>query len=162
MSAAKILAVDDEADFELLITSGFAARSATRNSSCALPITARRRRRSSPNPTIDLMLLDINVPVMDGLTLLARPREQRAELRTIIVSAYGDMQNLRTAMNRGAFDFVIKPVDLNDLEITVRKTIDDIARLGDIAARRGRTRAAIWPATSRPLSQRCWPTATSH
>jgi len=73
---------------------------------------------------------------MDGLTLLARLREQRTEVRTIIVSAYGDMQNLRTAMNRGAFDFVTKPIDLNDLEITVRRTIDDISRLRDIDQRR--------------------------
>src|SRR6202035_5136966 len=85
---------------------------------------------------IDLMLLDINMPVMDGLTLLARLREQRNEVRTIIVSAYGDMTNLRTAMNRGAFDFVTKPVDFGDLEITVRKTIDDLSRLRDIDRRR--------------------------
>jgi adenylate cyclase len=73
---------------------------------------------------------------MDGLTLLARLREQRKEVRTIIVSAYGDMQNLRTAMNRGAFDFVTKPVDLNDLEITVRKTIDDIGKLREVDEQR--------------------------
>jgi DNA-binding NtrC family response regulator len=59
----------------------------------------------------------INMPVMDGLTLLARLREQRTEMRTIIVSAYGYMQNLRTATKRGAFDFVTKPADLDDPEI---------------------------------------------
>jgi adenylate cyclase len=84
---------------------------------------------------------------MDGLTLLAHLREQRNEVRTIIVSAYGDMTNLRTAMNRGAFDFVTKPVDLNDLEITVRKTLDDIARLREVdrqraAAERARSNLA--------------------
>jgi adenylate cyclase len=84
---------------------------------------------------------------MDGLTLLAVLRERRIDVRTIMVSAYGDMQNLRTAMNRGAFDFVTKPVDFGDLEITVRKTIDDIARLRDIdqrreAAERARTNLA--------------------
>ncbi|MBV8515194.1 MAG: response regulator, partial [Acidobacteria bacterium] len=81
---------------------------------------------------IDLILLDINMPVMDGLTLLARLREQRAPVKAIIVSAYGDMANIRTAMNRGAFDFVTKPVDLQDLEITIRKTLDDIAKLREI------------------------------
>ena len=67
------------------------------------------------------MLLDINMPVVDGLTLPNELRERQSPVRAIIVSAYGDMTNLRTAMNRGAFDFVTKPVDLNDLEITVRK-----------------------------------------
>src|ERR1019366_5143926 len=83
-------------------------------------------------PDIDLMLLDINMPVMDGLTLLNELRERKSPVRAIIVSAYGDMTNLRTAMNRGAFDFVTKPVDLNDLEITVRKALTDIAKLREI------------------------------
>jgi adenylate cyclase len=137
MSAAKILAVDDEADFELLITQRF--RRQIRDKEFEFRFAHHGEEALAAlagEPDIDLMLLDINMPVMDGLTLLARLREQRAEVRTIIVSAYGDMQNLRTAMNRGAFDFVTKPVDLNDLEITVRKTIDDIARLRDIDRRR--------------------------
>ena len=83
-------------------------------------------------PDIDLMLLDINMPVMDGLTLLGELRERQSAVRAIIVSAYGDMANLRTAMNRGAFDFVTKPVDLSDLEITVRKTLDNIAKLREM------------------------------
>jgi adenylate cyclase len=78
------------------------------------------------------------MPVMDGLTLLARLREQQSAVRAIIVSAYGDMTNLRTAMNRGAFDFVTKPVDLADLEITIRKTLDEIGKLREIE----RSRAA--------------------
>jgi adenylate cyclase len=137
MSPAKILAVDDEPDFELLLTQRFRRQIRERefefrfahHGEEALAVLAAE-------PDVDLMLLDINMPVMDGLTLLARLREDRTEVRTIIVSAYGDMQNLRTAMNRGAFDFVTKPVDLNDLEITVRKTIADIARLRDIDRQR--------------------------
>src|SRR6059058_5909474 len=76
------------------------------------------------------------MPVMDGLTLLGRLRERQSAVRAIIVSAYGDMTNLRTAMNRGAFDFVTKPVDLNDLEITIRKTLEDIARVRELDSRR--------------------------
>src|SRR5947199_6797683 len=72
------------------------------------------------------------MPVMDGLTLLNELRERKSPVRAIIVSAYGDMTNLRTAMNRGAFDFVTKPVDFGDLEITIRKTVDDIAKLREI------------------------------
>ena len=137
MSAAKILAVDDEPDFELLITQRFRRQIREKEFEFRFAHHGEEALEAlAAEPDIDLILLDINMPVMDGLTLLARLREQRAEVRTIIVSAYGDMQNLRTAMNRGAFDFVTKPVDLNDLEITVRKTIDDIARLRDIDRRR--------------------------
>src|SRR6476469_7711342 len=76
------------------------------------------------------------MPVMDGLTLLAELRARQSPARAIIVSAYGDMINIRTAMNRGAFDFVTKPVDLNDLEITIGKTLDDIARVREIERQR--------------------------
>ena len=80
------------------------------------------------DPEIELMLLDINMPVMDGLTLLSVLQERESPVRAVIVSAYGDMPNIRTAMNRGAFDFVTKPVDLKDLDITIKKTLGEIAR----------------------------------
>ena len=134
---AKILAVDDEPDFELLLTQRF--RRQVREQEFAFRF-ARHGEEAlamlSAEPDIDLLLLDINMPVMDGLTLLARLREQQSPVRAIIVSAYGDMPNLRTAMNRGAFDFVTKPVDLNDLEITIRKTLDDIGKLREIERQR--------------------------
>ena len=137
MSPAKILAVDDEPDFELLIRQRFrrqirAGKFAFRfaqNGEEALAVLAKE-------PDIGLLLLDINMPVMDGLTLLAELRERQSDARAIIVSAYGDMANIRTAMNRGAFDFVTKPVDLNDLEITIMKTLDDIAKLRELDRRR--------------------------
>jgi adenylate cyclase len=134
---AKILAVDDEPDFELLLTQRF--RRHIREGEFAFRF-ARHGEEAlemlAVEPDIDLILLDINMPVMDGLTLLARLREQQSPVRAIIVSAYGDMPNLRTAMNRGAFDFVTKPVDLNDLEITIRKTLDDIGKLREIERQR--------------------------
>jgi adenylate cyclase len=72
------------------------------------------------------------MPVMDGLTLLTELRERKSPVRTIMVSAYGDMTNLRTAMNRGAFDFVTKPVDFADLELTIHKTLADITKIREI------------------------------
>ncbi len=133
MPPAKILAVDDEPDFELLITQRFRRQIREREFSFRFARHGEEALAAlAAEPDIDLMLLDINMPVMDGLTLLARLREEQAPVKAIIVSAYGDMTNLRTAMNRGAFDFVTKPVDLQDLEVTVRKTLDDIAKLREI------------------------------
>jgi sigma-B regulation protein RsbU (phosphoserine phosphatase) len=76
---------------------------------------------------IDLILSDINMPEMDGLTLLDKVKDlNKTALKTIMVSAYGDMDNIRTAMNRGAFDFVMKPINFEDLQITIQKTIKQV------------------------------------
>ncbi len=130
---AKILGVDDEADFEVLIRQRF--RRQIRDGEFIFRFAHHGKEALdvlASEPDIELMLLDINMPIMDGLTLLTELRERQSPVRAIIVSAYGDMTNLRTAMNRGAFDFVTKPVDLNDLEITVRKALTDIAKLREI------------------------------
>ena len=74
------------------------------------------------HPDIDLVLSDINMPGMDGLTLLQRVPEINPVVKVVIVSAYGDMDNIREAMNRGAFDFLTKPIDFADLEKTIEKT----------------------------------------
>jgi class 3 adenylate cyclase len=78
---------------------------------------------------VDVVLSDINMPEMDGLTLLSRLGEQNGLLKSVIVSAYGDMENIRTAMNRGAFDFITKPVNFEDLELTMEKTIKHVGQL---------------------------------
>lgn len=135
--AAKILAVDDEPDFELLIKQRF--RRQIRDEEFDFRF-ARHGEEAltalSAEPDIELMLLDINMPVMDGLTLLSELRDRQSAVQAIIVSAYGDMTNLRTAMNRGAFDFITKPVDLSDLEITVHKALANIAKLREMERQR--------------------------
>lgn len=75
----------------------------------------------------DIVLSDINMPVMDGLTLLAQIPDVDPDIRAVMVSAYGDMENIRTAMNRGAFDFVTKPIDFTDLKTTIERTIENLA-----------------------------------
>jgi adenylate cyclase len=137
MNPAKILAVDDEADFERLITQRF--RRQIRDKEFEFRFAHHGEGALAmldADPEIELMLLDINMPVMDGLTLLSHLRDRQSSVKAIMVSAYGDMANLRTAMNRGAFDFVTKPVDFGDLEITMRKTLADITKLREIEHQR--------------------------
>jgi adenylate cyclase len=137
VASAKILAVDDEPDFELLIKQRF--RRQIRDEEFEFRFAHHGEEALAAlldEPDIELMLLDINMPVMDGLTLLTELRERQLEVQAIIVSAYGDMTNLRTAMNRGAFDFVTKPVDLRDLEITVRKALANVAKLREMDRQR--------------------------
>ena len=72
---------------------------------------------------ISMVLTDIRMPEMDGLSLISKLTELDQNLKAVVVSAYGDMQNIRMAMNYGAFDFVTKPIDFEDLEITINKTL---------------------------------------
>ncbi|HSU28741.1 MAG TPA: adenylate/guanylate cyclase domain-containing protein, partial [Chitinophagaceae bacterium] len=81
------------------------------------------------NPETDIILTDINMPEMDGLTLLSKLNEQHSLLKSVIVSAYGDMENIRTAMNRGAFDFITKPVNFEDLDLTMERTIAHVNQM---------------------------------
>ena len=124
----KILVVDDEPDLEPLmlqrmrrqIRRGEYEFVFAENGQVALD-------HLRGDPTIDMVLSDINMPVMDGLTLLSHIPEVNPDLRAVIISAYGDMQNIRTAMNRGAFDFVTKPVDFDDLRFTMDRTLQRVA-----------------------------------
>ncbi len=87
------------------------------------------------HPHVDMVVSDINMPRMDGLSLLAKLQEAEEKKWTIIVSAYGDMSNIRTAMNRGAFDFLTKPIDFGDLELTIDKTIRHIEMMREARRR---------------------------
>jgi adenylate cyclase len=124
---AKILVVDDEADLELLIKQKF--RRKIRENVYEFVFAQNGEEalaRLGEHPDMDIILSDINMPVMDGLVLLSRLPEANPIVRAVVVSAYGDMQNIRTAMNRGAFDFVCKPVDFEDLDLTMEKTITHV------------------------------------
>ena len=126
----KILVVDDETDLELLIKQKF--RRKIREATYEFVFATNGEEaltRINEHPDTDVILSDINMPVMDGLTLLTHTHAQHPAMKTVIVSAYGDLGNLRTAMNRGAFDFVVKPVDFTDLEVTIEKTADQVRQL---------------------------------
>jgi adenylate cyclase len=121
---AKILVVDDEPDLEVLIKQRFRKQIRDRQYEFVFAINgsdALDKIRESED--LDIVLSDINMPEMDGLTLLDKMGQLNPILKAVIVSAYGDMDNIRIAMNRGAFDFITKPVNFEDLDLTIVKTI---------------------------------------
>lgn len=127
--AIKILSVDDEVDLEMLITQYF--RRQIRKGEYEFFFAhngIEALKEMLKHPDIDIILSDINMPEMDGLTLLARIREMNNPAqKCIMVSAYGDMQNIRAAMNGGAFDFATKPIDMDDLSRTIEKACEQIS-----------------------------------
>jgi class 3 adenylate cyclase len=126
---AKILVVDDEPDLEVLIKQRFRKQIRDRQYEFLFAINgvdALNRIRDSED--LDIVLSDINMPEMDGLTLLDKMGQLNPILKAVIVSAYGDMDNIRIAMNRGAFDFITKPVNFEDLDLTIIKTIKHVTQ----------------------------------
>jgi adenylate cyclase len=127
---AKILVADDEADLEILIKQKF--RKEIRENTYEFIFAANGNEaldKLMHDPEIDVLLSDINMPEMDGLTLLSKINESNLLTKAVIVSAYGDMENIRIAMNRGAFDFVCKPVNFQDLGLTIQKTLEYVKQL---------------------------------
>ena len=131
-----ILVVDDEPDLEMLLLQKF--RKQVRDGSLRF-LFARdgvdALTMLAANRDVDIVLSDINMPRMDGLSLLAKLQQMDEDLSTIIVSAYSDMANIRIAMNRGAYDFVTKPIDFPDLEATIVKTIHHVEALREAQRR---------------------------
>ncbi len=123
----KILVVDDEEDLKILIKQRFRQKIRQKEYDFIFAENGKHAlQQLLEHQDVDLVLSDINMPEMDGLTLLSKLKEQNSILKSVIVSAYGDMENIRTAMNRGAFDFITKPIDFKDLEITIEKTIEHV------------------------------------
>lgn len=124
----KILSVDDEVDLEVLLTQYF--RRKIRKGEYEFYFAhngIEGLKQLLQHPDIDIILSDINMPEMDGLTMLAKVNEMRnPALKVIMVSAYGDMENIRTAMNNGAFDFATKPIDLDDLQKSIDNAVEQI------------------------------------
>lgn len=120
----RILVVDDETDLETLIKQKFRKQIREKEYEFFFAINGVDALNKLNNDIeVDIVLSDINMPEMDGLTLLSKLTELKPLLKSVIVSAYGDMDNIRTAMNRGAFDFITKPINFEDLIITIEKTI---------------------------------------
>lgn len=126
----KILVADDEADLELLIRQKFRQKIRDQQYEFVFALNGKEAvEKLKEHRDIDVLLSDINMPEMDGLTLLANLSDIAPLTKAVMVSAYGDMENIRTAMNKGAFDFVTKPVNFEDLELTIQKTIQYVSQL---------------------------------
>jgi adenylate cyclase len=131
-----ILVVDDEPDLEALVLQKF--RKQIRDGLVSFVFAhdgIEALEVIEQHPDVDMVVSDINMPRMDGLSLLQKLQEADEKKSTIIVSAYGDMSNIRTAMNRGAFDFLTKPIDFIDLETTIQKTIRHVETLREAQRR---------------------------
>ncbi len=127
---SKILVVDDEIDLEVLIKQKFRQKIRDHQYDFIFAVNGKHALEQLELHTdVDVVLSDINMPEMDGLTLLTKLSEQNSLMKSVIVSAYGDMENIRTAMNRGAFDFITKPVNFEDLELTMEKTIKHVNQM---------------------------------
>ena len=127
---AKILVVDDEPDLESLIRQKF--RKKIRHNELQFVFAhdgVEALSKLQTEPDIDMVLTDINMPGMDGLALLTKLAEQYPTIKAVILSAYGDIENIRKAMNLGAFDFLTKPIDFQDLEITTNKTLQHVQQM---------------------------------
>ena len=138
-----VLVVDDEPDLETLILRKF--RKQVRDGGISFLFAhdgVDALQAIEQYPHVDLVVMDINMPRMDGLSLLAKLQEREDKKSAIIVSAYGDMNNIRTAMNRGAFDFVTKPIDFADLEATILKTIRHVEVLREARRRQAEAERA--------------------
>ena len=128
----KILVVDDEPDLQPLILQRMRRNIRSgRYSFVFAGNGVEALEQLNNDPDIDMVVSDINMPQMDGLTLLEQIPKVDPNVRSVIISAYGDMRNIRTAMNRGAFDFVTKPLDFEDLQITIDRTLTHMAEWKD-------------------------------
>ena len=120
--------MDDELDLELLLTQYF--RRKIRKGEYEFFFAhngLEAMQMLLQHPDIDIVLSDINMPEMDGLTLLKKIKDRNnPALKVVMVSAYGEMSNIRQAMNNGAFDFATKPIDLDDLQRTIDKAQAEI------------------------------------
>jgi two-component system, NtrC family, sensor kinase len=136
VTPARILIVDDELELERLIKQRLRKKIVAKEIELIFAHNGKEAIEKLQNARpIDMVLTDINMPEMDGLTLLNKLHEIDGTLKAVVISAYGDMKNIRTAMNSGAFDFITKPINFEDLAITINKTLKDVKEVRETLKR---------------------------
>jgi response regulator of citrate/malate metabolism len=127
---AKILVVDDDLDLESLFRQKFRQQIQQQRLQFVFVHNGVEALEKLETETgIEVVLADINMPEMDGLSLLQEIKTAYPLVRVVIVSAYADLDHVRKAMNYGAFDFLPKPINFRDLEATTLKTLDYVQQL---------------------------------
>lgn len=150
---ASILVVDDEPDLELLIGQKFRHQIRQREFYFAFAGDGLEALTVlQTEPTFDLVLTDINMPRMDGLTLLGHLSAINPVLKAVVITAYGDMNNIRTAMHRGAYDFLTKPIDFDDLAATIHRALEHVQQYLQVVAQLTEAAAAVERGTFTPAS----------
>lgn len=137
----KILVVDDEPDLELLILQKFRKQIAAKEYAFVFASNGKEAlAKLAEDPELNVILTDINMPEMDGIALLSNLQTLNRPYKAIVISAYGDMPNIRSAMNQGASEFITKPIDFQDLEITINKVIQQYTQLNEGVAAKNQLR----------------------
>ncbi|MEL7034126.1 MAG: EAL domain-containing protein [Cyanobacteria bacterium J06592_8] len=141
---AKILVVDDEVELQRLIKQRFRKNIRAKEFDFVFVHNGvEALNKLKQECKIDVVLTDINMPEMDGLTLLGELSDIDDNIKAVVVSAYSDLTNIRTAMNRGAFDFLTKPIDFRDLEITIKKTLKFVQKIRERQEQLEKTQAKL-------------------
>ncbi|HOQ60316.1 MAG TPA: sigma-54 dependent transcriptional regulator [Vicinamibacterales bacterium] len=120
MAERVVLVVDDEAA-QRTVLAGFLRKRGYEVVSAAGVDEAVQQ---ASNRTIDLVLTDLNMPGKDGLVLIDRLRALNPELPVIVMTAYGTVASAVSAMKRGAADYLTKPIDLEELDVLVARTLE--------------------------------------
>jgi len=123
----KILIVDDERDVELLFRQKF--RKEVRSGLLELAFAfsgdeALKLLDSEHPPEVVYVFSDINMPGMTGLELLEKVKSQFPSISVSMISAYGDTENFKKAMDSGAKEFFTKPIDFDSLRKEIGKIIN--------------------------------------
>jgi signal transduction histidine kinase len=125
----KILFVDDEPALSRLIKTKYRSKVKAKELELFFAENGLAALNFLKESLVHVVITDINMPEMNGLVLLDKIKSLNLQIPTIVLSAYGDMQNIRAAMNRGAFDFLNKPIDFNDLEITIERALEHLKQI---------------------------------
>ncbi|MBU6458497.1 MAG: sigma-54 dependent transcriptional regulator [Bradyrhizobium sp.] len=129
--AARILIADDDAVQRRLVENmvqkcGYEALVVDGGDAAVAALAA------ADGPTIDAVVLDLVMPGLDGMGVLAKIREAGLNVPVIVQTAHGGIDNVVSAMRAGAQDFVVKPVGLERLQVSLRNALNTSALKGEL------------------------------
>jgi two-component system nitrogen regulation response regulator GlnG len=129
MTAKRILVVDDEESVR------WALRKAMEQAGYGVDLAADGPSglTAAGDPAVDLILLDVRLPGQDGLELLREIRKRRPDLPVIMMTAYGTLQVAVEAMKLGAYDYIGKPFDTDEVLLVVQKALEAQALAQEVA-----------------------------